>query len=83
MKKVRINTVIKVFTIGLNGENSFFYHCKEFNVDICIKLGKIVVYYYKDVKNKKNNIHRLKSELLPKTSKNCVFLHAEIICNPT
>ena len=43
MKKVRIIAVIKVFTIGFNGENGFFSHCKKINVEICIKLGKILM----------------------------------------
>ena len=66
MKKVRIIAVIKVFTIGFNGENGFFLHCKRFNVKICVKLGSNV-YYYEDIKTKKNHFHRLKSEILPKT----------------
>ena len=43
MKKVRIIAVIKVFTIGFNGENEFFSHCKKFNFEICVKLGKILM----------------------------------------
>ena len=43
MKKVRIIVVIKVFTIGFNGEKGFFSHCKKFNIKICVKLGKILM----------------------------------------
>ena len=42
VKKVRVITVIKVFTIGFNGENGFFSHYKNFNV-----------YRYKDNKTEK------------------------------
>ena len=43
VKNVRIIAVIKVFTIGFNGENGFFSDCKKFNVEICVKLGKILM----------------------------------------
>ena len=43
VKKVRIVAVIKVFTIGFNGKNGFFSHCKKFNIKICVKLGKILM----------------------------------------
>ena len=42
VKKIRIIGVIKVFTIGFNGENRFFSHCKKFNVEISVKLKRII-----------------------------------------
>ena len=71
MKNARTIAVLKVLTIGFksDGENSFFSHCKKLNVEICVKLGKILMSITIDIKTKKNNIYRLKSEILPKMSK--------------
>ena len=34
---------IKGFTFGINSEKSLFSHFEEYNVDICVKLGKILM----------------------------------------
>ena len=34
--------MINVFAVGFNG-GFFFSHCKKFNVEICVKLGKIIM----------------------------------------
>ena len=59
----------------------FFSYCKKLNIVICVNPN---VYYYEDIKTKKNNFYRLKSEILQKkTLKNSVFLHTKIIRYPT
>ena len=65
-----------MFTIGFNGENVFFSHCKKLNVEICVKHCN--VYYYEDNKTKKNNFYSLKSEILLKMSKTVVFAYLRI-----
>ena len=43
MKKVRIIIVIKVFTIGFNLKMQFSHTVNKINVEICLKLGKILM----------------------------------------
>ena len=65
------------------GKVLFFSHSKEFNVEICIKLGKILMSITIKILRLKRITFTVRNQRYCQKCQKLCFLHAEITCNPT